>query len=805
MITANPAGPARPASTPRATPQPPRRSGPPARPTLRVPAEVSLWLVTAAAALSFKRLFVDSSYLAPVLVAVLASHLLAAGLRRRKVPVAIAAVISGVAMLLVCTWLFYFFTTRVGLPGRLTWDTFTEDLREAVKRFREDQAPVEPVRGFLAGSAVGFWLVAFLGDWSAFRLWAPVEATVPAGSLFIFASLLGADRSRTVVTAVFFVAAVGFLLLHRVARLEMSSGWVGGDGQRGARSQLTMGAAIAVVALVAVAVVGPLLPGAKADPVFDVKDIGNSGDTRMTVSPLVDIKQRLVDQRETVVFTVRSPVHAYWRLTALDEFDGRTWRSSKRFEKVDGELPRASTLNGSFQSVRQEFTISNLAQIWLPAAYEAQTVTQFDRAVRWEPSTSTLIVDDETSDSMTYTVQSALPVYSAEQLRRARGVVPPVITKDFLTLPRRFPDEVRQLAEQITANATTGYDQAMALQDYFRTNYTYSTKVTGGQDIDAIEDFLFSQVKAGYCEQFAGSFAAMARSIGLPARVAVGFTLGDPEPDDPDLYVVKGRHSHAWPEVYLAGVGWVLFEPTPGRGSPNSPYTNTSELQDSDIAPQGVTTTTAPTTTADPSTSITFDELGAGASASQSNPDTNSAEPSSPGPVDSTGAKVVVAVLALVALYVAGVPTARRLRRSRRRHRARAANDRVDVAWREATEALGILGVKAIASETPAEFAHRADRRSRAGTQVQELASLTTAARYAPDASVPRDVERAVQLADGVERAVRDQTTAGERFWGELDPRPTLRRGWSWLLRGAHTDSDTDENHPTLLGPGRLS
>src|SRR5829696_64989 len=96
----------------------------------------------------------------------------------------------------------------------------------------------------------------------------------------------------------------------------------------------------------------------------------------------------------------------------------------------------------------------------------------------------------------------------------------------------------------------------------------------------------------------------MARSIGLPARVAVGFTPGDVDAADPTLYHVKGKHAHAWPEVYLSGYGWVLFEPTPSRGAPNAGYTGVSEEQDSlsqfpDLTGD-VTTTTAPALTVNP-------------------------------------------------------------------------------------------------------------------------------------------------------------------------------------------------------------
>src|SRR5690606_19777157 len=98
------------------------------------------------------------------------------------------------------------------------------------------------------------------------------------------------------------------------------------------------------------------------------------------------------------------------------------------------------------------------------------------------------------------------------------------------------------------------------------------------------------------CEQFAGAFAAMARSIGLPARVAVGFTQGETDPAEDGLYVVRGEHAHAWPEVYLAGAGWVAFEPTPGRGMPFAEsYTGVEPAQAAPGSPaesESVTTTT---------------------------------------------------------------------------------------------------------------------------------------------------------------------------------------------------------------------
>src|SRR5439155_17454307 len=111
-----------------------------------------------------------------------------------------------------------------------------------------------------------------------------------------------------------------------------------------------------------------------------------------------------------------------------------------------------------------------------------------------------------------------------------------------------------------------------------------------------LEHFLFES-KRGYCEQFSGAYAAMARAIGLPARVAVGFTAGELDPTTGE-YVVKGFNGHAWPEVYLDGFGWVAFEPTPGRGMPGAEsYTGLPEQQADGAHPTTGTTLPAATTT----------------------------------------------------------------------------------------------------------------------------------------------------------------------------------------------------------------
>src|SRR5262249_43109652 len=127
----------------------------------------------------------------------------------------------------------------------------------------------------------------------------------------------------------------------------------------------------------------------------------------------------------------------------------------------------------------------------------------------------------------------------------------------------------------------------------------YSLTVQRGHSDDAMINFL--SIKKGYCEQFAGTFAAMARSVGLPTRVVVGFTPGILRSDG--LYHVAGRHAHAWDEVWFDGYGWTVFDPPPGRGAPGAENpTGVAAAQDeSNGTPGNVNAPDAPVPTFEPS------------------------------------------------------------------------------------------------------------------------------------------------------------------------------------------------------------
>ena len=764
---------------------------------LVVAAELGLVAVTLAAVLGMGRLFDGGGWLGPMVLSALAAHGLAAGLRRRGWGLLPSALMMAAGAALVTSWVAYWSTTTAGLPTADTWSAMQTDLDLAWSLYQDVVAPTPAEPGFVLASCLALWVVAYIADWAAFRLWVPFEATLPAATLFLFTSLLGTAAGRGWSVALFALSVIGFLLLHRMARQDGSSHWVADRRAAGNRSLLLAGTGLGIVAVIAGSALGPTVPGATSPGVLDPRAIGGD-DSRVTVSPLVDIKSRLVQQARTEVFRVQSDERAYWRLTSLEDFDGEIWSSRGSFGSADGDLPEAAETSVERAEFEQTFTIQALSAIWLPSAYEPRSLEVDGVDVRYDEDSSTLIVDNDvpTSDGLVYQVVSRAPRLTPDDLGGTADEVPGGIRDEYLDLPEGFSERVRNLAAEIVEGAATPAEQARALQDHLR-KFDYSLQAQEGHSESAIEDFLFEN-QVGYCEQFAGSFAAMARSVGLPARVAVGFTPGQEDPDEPGTFVVRGENAHAWPEVYIAGAGWVLYEPTPNRGAPNAEtYTGVPEQQaapgegdESEIAPTTETTATIPPLPNDTSQDRPErDEdliSGAGDQGGSDEPDSAPVRY-----VVRPLQRIVPIVAGLVIAYALLFPLGLAVRRRRRRQRAVRPLDQVDLAWRESVEAAAVAGFEERASDTYVE------RALRLGAALPEAAdpALTLAARlevgvYSADGAVPEDAEVAWTAAAAIADAARAQASATDRLRRWFDPR--------WLVRAWRRERSVSQRRITM-------
>ncbi len=735
--------------------------------------ELTLAGLTVAAVLGLARLFEAASFFAAVLGFAVLGHGLAFLCRARRTSAITTAVVGVAGLVLGVSWLLLPATTAYLVPTPATLAEVGERLGDAWDVFSSVRAPAPVHPGLVLAAAIAAYVIAWVADTAAFRASAPVEAAVPAASLFLFGAALGAPPLRAPTTAVFLGALLAYWLATRAWRATTSPTWAAHQTD-GAAALFGGGGRLAGVAIVGAVVVGPLLPGASSAALVPWRASDRDSGTRLTVSPLVDIRARIVDQAEIEVFTVRSDQRSYWRLTALNEFDGRIWRSDGRFRSADRELADPGEVRpvSGGELVDQQVQILGLDAVWLPAAFRPVAFDGRDASVGVDEESSTLIIGrDQSSEGLRYEVQSIVRTLSKDELQRASTLVRDV-PRQYTRLPNSFSPAARRLAGEITAGAPTAYDAARALQDHFRSGaYRYDTSVDPGHGEDELERFLL-QTRAGYCEQFAGAYAALARAIGLPARVAVGFTPGELQADG--SYHVRGSHGHAWPEVWLGAAGWVPFEPTPGRGIPGGEdYTGVPEAQS---GPDGDETT--------PTTSSTSTTLAAGAPGSTVPPRGALADPAAEGASEAAPSRwpgrLAWAALALATAAVAWVllvGLATWARRSRRRRAARTTSGRVLVAWDEVGEALAAAGTPRRPAETPVEYAARAD--GVAGVdpvRLRALALAATEAGWAAEAVDEGDAAEAVAAAAAVEHGVRATRTRGERLRAAIDPRPLLPR-----------------------------
>ncbi|MGH3342861.1 MAG: transglutaminaseTgpA domain-containing protein, partial [Carbonactinosporaceae bacterium] len=342
-----------------------------------------------------------------------------------------------------------------------------------------------------------------------------------------------------------------------------------------ARAGRRIGAAVLGVA----ALVPALSPGL-AEGVLNLGGTGfgaGSGSGAITTNnPIVTLRRDLNLPANLPLMWVRTTGaradSQYLRLVSLDVFNGEEWQPSRRnVQPVPDELPAPEALSDEVarRAVRNQISVSHgYAAQWLPLPHPVTRV-EIDGEWRYGEDEGDIVgAPGQTTAGITYRTTSLAVTPSREQLR---GAVPPPeeISDRYTQLPDDLPPVVGRLARKVAGDRPTAYDQALALQEWFTDprEFGYDAMARSGNSSNALAEFL--RDREGYCEQFAATMAVMARLLGIPARVAVGFTPGELRPGG--SYRIGAHDAHAWPELFFSGVGWVRFEPTPtiggGRGS----------------------------------------------------------------------------------------------------------------------------------------------------------------------------------------------------------------------------------------------
>lgn len=274
------------------------------------------------------------------------------------------------------------------------------------------------------------------------------------------------------------------------------------------------------------------------------------------------------DERDVVMY-VRSPLASFWRGQVLDEYDGRGWLPGPDDDQIKldtyGRMHFEDALDPA--SAEGRYIQSYFPQVVQPNAvftgYSPGYIALQDPAVEGSRAARARENRRRLSRASGYRVVSAVPALTPEVLKEdsadvsyLNGVGVPFI-----------PDNVRALALAIVADSESDFQKAARLEQYLLTNYDYDLRVSPlSRTGDVVESFLFER-GAGYCAQFATAMAVMARAVGLPARVAIGYVPGRYS-SLTGAHTVRLQDSHAWVEIKFVEHGWVPFDPTPRPDSP---------------------------------------------------------------------------------------------------------------------------------------------------------------------------------------------------------------------------------------------
>ncbi|WP_062207934.1 transglutaminase family protein [Demequina oxidasica] len=329
---------------------------------------------------------------------------------------------------------------------------------------------------------------------------------------------------------------------------------------------VTVGAVVAVAALVAPLGVGA--PGWGLIPRFEAPN-GLDGTTRLNLA--LDLRSSLTTKSGTavMVYATSGSRPEALRLYTLTDFDGNSWERDEPTDEsvpaTDGVLwPTAVDDWAGRNRERLDIQVRSLSERNLPLPTAPRTV---DVGPGWSyvPSRDEVTSDDKTTNGLTYSVVTDLDYHDKDALIEEQseiddGADAGLDPRYLDVAPDIDLDRVQAVALNVTERADTRYGQALALQQYLRSplDFKYDTTVTPTGN-DSVSEFL--DAKSGYCVQFATTMVVLARSLGIPARLAVGFLGGTVTEDE--TFVVRGSDAHAWPELYFADQGWVRFEPTP--------------------------------------------------------------------------------------------------------------------------------------------------------------------------------------------------------------------------------------------------
>ena len=747
--------------------------------------------------------------------AVIAVALAGSVTRLRRLPVAAVLAIGVAALLLYLNLAFANARSLFHLlptPGSLStlWHLAGQGFNEASRY----APPVPELRGMVLLCAAGIGIAALLTYLIAVRLGSAALAGLPLLLLFTEPFTLSVSRSFLGTTIAFCLSVIGYLALLSSEGRERIREWEhpnpSASDEPDTRTLAAAGRRVGFASVVLALCLPLFIPGLHTTRLFGAGQPGiggsggsggggsGSGNGTGFPDPTTQLTQELRQSAASTVlnYTTNDPSPDYLQIYTLDRLNDNGWQlfgQPMSLAPVSPRLPAPPGLASTSPVTTQTTTIT-LGAVGqdefgaLPVPYPATTVAG-NGTLRADRSTLMVFDTGVSLANLKYTVTSLAESATPQLLNAAPP--PKDIPQTYLSVPPSY-NSLRGLASSVVraADAKTQLDEADALQKWLSNGqFTYSLKASSVLNASELTNFL-KVTKKGYCQQFSFAMAVLARLLGIPSRVIIGFTAGSRT--GANSYMVTTDDAHAWPELYFQGYGWLRFEPTPsgsaGQGTAFPPNYTFSPASASAPGQPQTAPSIAPTGTAAGQgrlpANLRNPGLGFGA-----NGQPGSGTAGSVNPWEIFG--LVVAGLIVIAA-VAPWCTRRVIRRRRWRLRAAARTagvsgtaraDRVrarDVAWAHAAweelrDDLTDYGTSALPSESPRAVAAKAGTglslADPARAALGRIAMAEERARYAP---VPADGSGLRADSAAVRRAIAAAVPRGARWRARLLPASVL-------------------------------
>lgn len=510
----------------------------------------------------------------------------------------------------------YIWLERLWLLGDRIWRNLVLFLRDQ---------PLNDSILFLANMVLLFWLVAISTAYQLTRYGKPWQGLILTGIALVVIDLYHPPLAQSgIATAIFAILAL--LLVSRMHYLKRAREWehdqIGVDSDTG--FNLLRSTLIVVILLVIVAWRTPTIVRAF---------VPNTPERQRMIQSLQSLRERFQNATAPLrgsvavpnefyadeyalgtgsmltdanIFTVkpsitqRIGVPYYWRIRSYDTYNQGRWESTVTNMRPLTNTSAPVNYPGLSRrlNVRFEFRpVRNLSMVYvpgLPVAINRNVQLVFDGTNQTElEDVITVLADPDIPPGSTYQVTSSIPAPTITAMREAGVEYPEWITERYLQLPADLPASITQLAAEITAGLDNPYDKTAAITQWLRENIAYSPTIPEPPvGRDPIEWVLFDYRQA-FCNYYATAQVLMLRSLGIPARWVIGYAQGFLDEEE-DIYWVRDKDRHAWPEVYFPGLGWIEFEPTAlqvaidrplggapdDRTIPNQPNPNQPQLLD---------------------------------------------------------------------------------------------------------------------------------------------------------------------------------------------------------------------------------